>query len=87
MQPRSERVATRLGLDETTIARLQARGQLERLALTEPDIRERLYRAHLAYLRARTRCTEASGGANGRGLTRSPSRLEPGVRRTSIAVS
>lgn len=45
-QPHS--VAARLGLDGTTIHRLQARGHLPRLALTEPEIRKRLYHAHLA---------------------------------------
>jgi hypothetical protein len=63
MQLHPDQVAARLGLDEITIARLRARGQLERLALTEPEIRERLYRAHLAYLHARGRCTEGSGRA------------------------
>ena len=43
------RVAARLGLDATTIGRLQERGHLSRLALTEPEIRERLYRAYLLY--------------------------------------
>jgi hypothetical protein len=52
MQPHPDQVAARLGLDETTIARLRAGGQLERLALTQPEIRERLYRAHAAYLLA-----------------------------------
>jgi hypothetical protein len=53
MRPKPHRVAVRLGLDEATIGRLQARGYLGRLALTEPEIRERLYRAHLAYLLTR----------------------------------
>jgi hypothetical protein len=63
MQPHPDQVAARLGLDETTIARLQALGQLERLALTQPEISERLYRAHLAYLHAQRRSTEGSGPA------------------------
>jgi hypothetical protein len=50
-----DRVAARLGLDETTIARLRMPVRLDRLALTEPEIRERLYRAHLAYLRDASR--------------------------------
>jgi hypothetical protein len=54
-------VAQRLGLNETTIARLQARGYLDRLALTEPQIRERLYHAHLAHLPRRL-----VGGREGR---------------------
>jgi hypothetical protein len=62
MRPEADRVVARLGLDETAIARLRARGRLERLALTEPEIRERLYRAHLAYLRMRAGCTETNRG-------------------------
>jgi hypothetical protein len=46
-------VAAGLGIDEATIFGLEARGHLERLALTEAEIRERLYRAHLAYARER----------------------------------
>ena len=53
MQPEPYRVAARLGLDEPTIGRLEARGHLGRLALTEPQIRARLYCAHLAFLLAR----------------------------------
>ena len=53
MQPEPHRVAARLGLDEPTIGRLEARGHLRRLALTEPQIRARLYCAHLAFLLAR----------------------------------
>jgi hypothetical protein len=60
MQPQPERVAARLGLDESMSARLRAGGQLERLALTEPEIRERLHHAHLAYLRAQTAIHEAA---------------------------
>jgi hypothetical protein len=63
MQTHPDQVAARLGLDETTVARLRAHGQLERLALTQPEIRERLYRAHLAYLDAQRRSTEGSGAA------------------------
>jgi hypothetical protein len=55
MQTNPDEVAARLGLDETTIARLRGHGQLERLALTQPEIGERLYRAHLAYLDAQRR--------------------------------
>jgi hypothetical protein len=49
MQPEPHRVAARLGFDEATIGRLAARGHLRRLALTEPQIRARLYRGHVAY--------------------------------------
>jgi hypothetical protein len=47
-------MAARLGFDETTIRRLAARGHLRRLALTEPQIHARLYRAYTAYLLGRT---------------------------------
>lgn len=77
MQPQPDRVAARLGLDEPTIARLRARGRLERLALTEPEIRERLYRAHLAHLPTHTRRTESSRRANDCRLAHPPSQLEP----------
>jgi hypothetical protein len=50
MRPEPNRVASRLGLDEPTIRRLAARGHLQRLALTEAQIRGRLYHAHLAQL-------------------------------------
>jgi hypothetical protein len=54
MRPEAQRVAARLGLDEPTIRRLQARGYLSGPALSEPEIRERLYDAHLSYLRSQT---------------------------------
>jgi hypothetical protein len=66
MQPEPQRVAARLGLDERTITRLGARGYLCRLALTEPQIRARLYHAHLAYLLAR-RAGRKAGGRAGTG--------------------
>jgi hypothetical protein len=52
MPPEPEQVAARMGLDEPTIRRLKARGHLGRLELTEPEVRARLYHAHLAYLRS-----------------------------------
>jgi len=52
-------MAARLGFDETTIRRLAARGHLRRLTVTEPQIHARLYRAHVAYLLARTQREEA----------------------------
>jgi hypothetical protein len=64
MQPEPDRVAARLGLDEPTIRRLEARRHLNRLALTEPQIRARLYHAHLAYLLA-----QAGRKAGGRART------------------
>jgi hypothetical protein len=45
-----DRVAERLGLDPATIGRLQALGHLNRLALTDRQIRARLYDAHLVHL-------------------------------------
>jgi hypothetical protein len=60
MQPEPHRVAARLGFDEATISRLAARGHLRRLALTEPQIRARLYRAYTAYLLAAQEEKEAS---------------------------
>jgi hypothetical protein len=59
MRPEPHHVAVRLGFDEATIRRLHARGHLSRLVLTEPEIRERLYHAHVADALART------GGSGG----------------------
>jgi hypothetical protein len=75
MRPQPHRVAALLGFDEPTIARLQARGFLDRLALTEPEIHERLYLAQLAYLRARE-ASPGGSGTNGFSPTPSPSRFE-----------
>jgi hypothetical protein len=55
-------VAARLGIDLTTIGRLEARGHLYRLALTDGEIGKRLYRAHLAYLRAQADRVKADLG-------------------------
>jgi hypothetical protein len=52
MRPEPRRTAERLGLDRRTIRWLEAHGLLQRLALTEPEIRARLYHAHLAHLRS-----------------------------------
>src|SRR6266511_4206087 len=46
-------IAMRLGFDPLTIARLGSRGHLHRLALTEAEIRRRLYRAHRTYLQTK----------------------------------
>jgi hypothetical protein len=59
MRPEPREVAARLGLDATTIRRLEACGYLSRLALMEAEISERLYRAHLCYVQ--------SAGENGAG--------------------
>jgi hypothetical protein len=52
MRPEPHEVAARLGLDATTIRRLEACGYLSRLALMEAEISERLYRAHLRYVQS-----------------------------------
>lgn len=41
---RAERTAARLGLTEPVVRRLRARGQLDRLDLSEREARERLWR-------------------------------------------
>ena len=51
MRTEPGRTAERLGLDQRTIRWLEEHGQLQQLAPTEPEIRARLYNAHLAYLR------------------------------------
>jgi hypothetical protein len=54
MRPEAHVVTARMGLDGRTIRRLRARGYLSRLALSEQEIRERLYSAHIRYLRSQT---------------------------------
>jgi uncharacterized protein len=46
-------IAARLGIDEFIVRRVQARGYLLFLPLDESEIRDRLLRAHCAYLVAR----------------------------------
>ena len=43
-------IAARLGIDETLVRRLQARGYLLSLPFDEQEIRERLLRAHCVYV-------------------------------------
>jgi hypothetical protein len=43
-------IAARLGIDETLVRRLQARGYLLSLSFDEQEIRERLLRAHYVYV-------------------------------------
>lgn len=43
---RAERTAARLGLTEPVVRRLQARGHLDGLDLSEREARERLWRGH-----------------------------------------
>jgi hypothetical protein len=54
MRPEPRRTAERLGLDQGAIRWLEVHGHLQRLALSEPEIRARLYHAHLAHLLPRT---------------------------------
>ena len=49
-RPDAEAVAKRLGLTDAVIRQLRARGKLQRLALPDADIRERLYNAHLSFV-------------------------------------
>ena len=46
----TERLAASLGLTEPVIRRLRVRGHLTRLELSEREARERLWRAHVAFL-------------------------------------
>lgn len=48
--PNPRRVAERLGLDETVVERLEARGHLARLGLTEYEVRRRVYHAHRQHI-------------------------------------
>ena len=59
MRPEPRRTAERLGLDQRTIRWLEAHGHLRRLALTEPEIRARLYRAACRH------CERGAVGAEG----------------------
>jgi hypothetical protein len=77
-------VAARLGLDETTIRRLQTRGHLRRLTLTQPEIRERLYHAHLAYLLSPAGDTRGSEGYDRRRLPETPPRARPVARPAPV---
>jgi uncharacterized protein len=51
-------IAARLGIDEFSVRRLQARGYLRSLPLAESEIRKRLLRAHLGYAAARPGCAD-----------------------------
>ena len=75
MCPEPQQVAVRLGFDEPTIRRLEARGHLCRLAQTESEIRARLYYAYLAHLRP-----HADGQKRKERLIRSALRLERDAR-------
>ncbi|MBA3475569.1 MAG: hypothetical protein H0T10_02310 [Actinobacteria bacterium] len=46
-------IAERLGVPQEAVRNVQRHGFLRRLDLDEREIRERLWRAHLAYLRRR----------------------------------
>jgi len=84
MRPEPHRVALRLGLGEATIRRLQARGYLRRLALSEPEIRERLYRAHLAYLREASRRQRKRPRPNPSSSRLAPTRRDPSCGEPGI---
>lgn len=60
--PNPRRVAMRLGLDETAIRNLEAKGHLARLGLTEYEIRRRLYHAYLAAHEAPRPTRDLQGG-------------------------
>jgi len=49
-EPDAKAVAKRLGLTEAVIRRLQAGGMLQRLAVPDTVVRERLYNAQLAFM-------------------------------------
>jgi hypothetical protein len=48
-------IAERLGLPQEAVRNVQRRGFLRRLDLSDAEIRERLWRAHLAFVRRRGR--------------------------------
>jgi hypothetical protein len=48
-------IASRLGIDETLVRRLQARGYLLTFQLDQAEVRERLFRAHTAFVLRRAR--------------------------------
>jgi hypothetical protein len=52
-------IAERLGLPQGAVRRVQRRGFLRRLDLGDTEIRERLWRAHLAFVRR-----QRSGGSS-----------------------
>lgn len=54
-------IAARLGIDELTVRRLQARGHLLRLDASEQEVRERLLRANVRRLRPRRRPPSPDG--------------------------
>ena len=49
IDPNAERIAKRLGLTDAVICRLQARGHLQRLAVTPGELDARIYRAYVAH--------------------------------------
>ena len=66
MRTDPELIAARLGIDTPHVQRLQARGHLTRLELSDAEIRERLYTAHVhATLAQRPGASAARGGLDG----------------------
>ena len=53
IDPHAERIAKRLGLTDAVICQLQARGHLQRLAVTPGELDARIYRAYVAHRRER----------------------------------
>ncbi len=49
----AKEIAERLGVPQEAVRNVQRRGFLRQLDLGEREIRERLWRAHLAYVRRR----------------------------------
>ena len=69
MRTDPELIAARLGIDAAHVQRLQERGYLTRLELSEAEIRERLYTAHVRAVApvgasATPRAQESSGPEN-----------------------
>jgi hypothetical protein len=67
-------IAVRLGLDETNVRRLQARGYLLSLSFDEREIRALLLRAHCAYLAAGGARSQTRGRLGAPPVLRQPAR-------------
>jgi hypothetical protein len=74
-------IAARLGIDETQVRRLQARGYLLSLPFEDSEIRERLFCAHAAYAAVQPGGADLPDGRDdlGAALRRRRSR-PPGLR-------
>ena len=71
MRTDPELIAARLGIDTPDVQRLQAFGYLTRLELSDAEIRERLYTAHVRAILGDSRCEQmrlwAANSSDGRG--------------------